>query len=100
MKYPFVIIKKVDGEWWYHGADKDLDSASKVLFYLEQTSGSAVQSFVILGRTAFLNLNFRTCKIGNKDYADCIDSLTGFREAQSALPTPVPSSCFKGLLRL
>ena len=19
-KYPFVIIKKVDGEWWYHGA--------------------------------------------------------------------------------
>ena len=42
MKYPFVIIKKVDGEWWYHGADKDLDSASKVLFYLEQTSGPAV----------------------------------------------------------
>ena len=42
MKYPFVIIKKVDGEWWYHGADKDLESASKVLFYLEQTSGSAV----------------------------------------------------------
>ena len=42
MKYPFVIIKKVDGEWWYHGADKDLDSASKVLFCLEQTSGSAV----------------------------------------------------------
>lgn len=42
MKYPFVIIKKVYGEWWYHGADKDLDSASKVLFYLEQTSGSAV----------------------------------------------------------
>ena len=42
MKYPFVIIKKVGGEWWYHGADKDLDSASKVLFYLEQTSGSAV----------------------------------------------------------
>lgn len=42
MKYPFVIIKKVDGEWWYHGADKDLDSASKVLFYLGQTSSSAV----------------------------------------------------------
>ena len=42
MKYPFVIIKKVGGEWWYHGADKDLESASKVLFYLEQTSGSAV----------------------------------------------------------
>ena len=42
MKYPFVIIKKVNGKWWYHGADKDLDSASKVLFYLEQTSGSAV----------------------------------------------------------
>ena len=41
-KYPFVIIKKVDGEWWYHGADKDLDSASKVLFCLGQTSGSAV----------------------------------------------------------
>ena len=42
MKYPFVIIKKVGGEWWYHGADKDLESASKVLFYLEQTPGSAV----------------------------------------------------------
>jgi hypothetical protein len=42
MKYPFVIIKKVDNEWWYHGADKDLDSASKVLFYLGQTSSSAV----------------------------------------------------------
>lgn len=42
MKYPFVIIKKVDGEWWYYGADKDLDSASKVLFYLGQTSDSAV----------------------------------------------------------
>ena len=42
MKYPFVIIKKVDGEWWYYGADKDLDSASKVLFYLGQESGSAV----------------------------------------------------------
>ena len=41
MKYPFVIIKKVGGEWWYHGADKDLESASKVLFYLGQTSGSA-----------------------------------------------------------
>lgn len=38
MKYPFVIIKKVDGKWWYHGADKNLDSASKVLFYLGQTS--------------------------------------------------------------
>ena len=42
MKYPFVIIKKVDGEWWYYGADKDLDSASKVLFYLGQESDSAV----------------------------------------------------------
>ena len=42
MKYPFVIIKKVDGEWWYDGADKDLDSASKVLFYLGQTSNSDV----------------------------------------------------------
>lgn len=42
MKYPFVIIKKVDGEWWYHGADKDLDSASKALFYLGQTSSSDV----------------------------------------------------------
>ena len=42
MKYPFVIIKKVDGEWWYHGADKDFDSASKVLFYLGQTSSSDV----------------------------------------------------------
>ena len=42
MKYPFVIIKKVDGEWWYHGADKDLDSASRVLFYLGQTSSSDV----------------------------------------------------------
>ena len=42
MKYPFVIIKKVGGEWWYHGADTDVESASKVLFYLEQTSGSAV----------------------------------------------------------
>ena len=42
MKYPFVIIKKVDGEWWYEGADKDLDSASKVLFYLGQTSSSDV----------------------------------------------------------
>lgn len=42
MKYPFVIIKKVDGEWWYHGADKDLNSASKVLFYLGQTSSSDV----------------------------------------------------------
>ena len=38
MKYPFVIIKKANGEWWYHGADKDLDSASKVLFYLGQES--------------------------------------------------------------
>lgn len=42
MKYPFVIIQKVDGEWWYYGADKDLDSASKVLFYLGQTSSSDV----------------------------------------------------------
>ena len=42
MKYPFVIIKKVDGEWWYDGADKDLESASKVLFYLGQTSSSDV----------------------------------------------------------
>ena len=42
MKYPFVIIKKVDGEWWYHGAGKDLDSASKVLFCLGQTSAPAV----------------------------------------------------------
>lgn len=42
MKYPFVIIKKVDGEWWYEGADKDLESASKVLFYLGQTSSSDV----------------------------------------------------------
>ena len=42
MKYPFVIIMKVNGEWWYYGADKDLDSASKVLFYLGQTSDSAV----------------------------------------------------------
>lgn len=42
MKYPFVIIKKVDGEWWYHGADKDLDSASRVLFYLGQISSSDV----------------------------------------------------------
>lgn len=42
MKYPFVIIKKVDGEWWYEGADKDLDSASKVLFYLGQMSDPAV----------------------------------------------------------
>lgn len=42
MKYPFVIIKKVDGEWWYDGADKDLDSASKVLFYLGQISSSDV----------------------------------------------------------
>ena len=42
MKYPFVIIQKVDGEWWYYGADKDLDSASKVLFYLGQESDSAV----------------------------------------------------------
>ena len=42
MKYTFVIIKKVDGEWWYEGADKDLESASKVLFYLGQESDSAV----------------------------------------------------------
>lgn len=42
MKYPFVIIKKVDGEWWYEGADKDLDSASRVLFYLGQTSSPSV----------------------------------------------------------
>ena len=42
MKHSFVIIKKIDDEWWYHGADKDLDSASKVLFCLGQTSGSAV----------------------------------------------------------
>ena len=42
MKYTFVIIKKVDGEWWYEGADKDLDSASNVLFYLGQTSDPAV----------------------------------------------------------
>lgn len=42
MKYPFVIIKKVDGEWWYEGADKDLESASRVLFYLGQESGSDV----------------------------------------------------------
>lgn len=42
MKYTFVIIKKVDGEWWYEGADKDLDSASRVLFYLGQTSSSNV----------------------------------------------------------
>lgn len=42
MKYRFVIIKKVDGEWWYEGADKDLDSASSVLFYLGQTSSSDV----------------------------------------------------------
>ena len=42
MKYPFVTIKKVDGDWWYHGADKNLDSASRTLFYLGQTSSSDV----------------------------------------------------------
>ena len=42
MKYPFVIIKKVGKEWWYHGADKNLDSASRTLFYLGQTSSSDV----------------------------------------------------------
>ena len=42
MKYPFVIIKKVNNEWWYEGADKNLDSASKSLFYLGKVSGSAV----------------------------------------------------------
>lgn len=42
MKYPFVIIKKVDNEWWYHGADKDLDSASRTCFYLGKTCDSSV----------------------------------------------------------
>lgn len=42
MKYPFVIIKKVDNEWWYHGADKDLDFASRTLFYLGKTGDSSV----------------------------------------------------------
>ena len=34
MKYPFVTIKKVNGDWWYHGADKDLYTASRTLFYV------------------------------------------------------------------
>ena len=42
MKYPFVIIKKVDKEWWYHGADKNLDFASRTLFYLGKTCDSSV----------------------------------------------------------
>ncbi len=48
MKYPFVIIKKVDGEWWYHGADKDLNSASRVLFYLGQISSLDVTDACII----------------------------------------------------
>ena len=41
MKYPFVIIKQIDNEWW-QGADKDLDSASKTLFHLGKVSGLAI----------------------------------------------------------
>lgn len=37
MKYPFVTIKQIDGEWWYHGADKDLHTASGTLFHMTKS---------------------------------------------------------------
>lgn len=43
MKYPFVTIKKVDGDWWYHGADKDLHTASGTLFYMARSHGDALE---------------------------------------------------------
>lgn len=42
-KYPFVIIKKVDGEWWYHGADKNLHTASGTLFYMARSYGATLE---------------------------------------------------------
>lgn len=42
-KYPFVIIKKVDGEWWYHGADKNLHTASGTLFYMARSYGTTLE---------------------------------------------------------
>ena len=43
MEYPFVTIKKVSGEWWYHGADKDLHTASGTLFYMARFYGAALE---------------------------------------------------------
>ena len=43
MEYPFVTIKKVDGEWWYHGADKNLHTASGTLFYMVRSHGAALE---------------------------------------------------------
>lgn len=42
MTYPFVIIKEIDKEWWYQGANKTLDSASKTLFHLGKVSGLTI----------------------------------------------------------
>lgn len=43
MEYPFITIKKVDGSWWYHGADKNLHTASGTLFYMTRSHGAALE---------------------------------------------------------
>lgn len=48
MKYPFVTIKKVSGEWWYHGADRDLHTASGTLFYMTKSCGGALEDARII----------------------------------------------------
>lgn len=47
MEYPFVTIKKVDGEWWYHGADRDLHSASGTLFYMAKSHGTVDDARIV-----------------------------------------------------
>lgn len=42
MKYHFVIIKKINDKWWYHGADRNLDLASRTLFNLGKIPGSYI----------------------------------------------------------
>lgn len=43
MEYPFITIKKVDGSWWYHGADKNIHTASGTLFYMARSHGAALE---------------------------------------------------------
>jgi hypothetical protein len=48
MEYPFVTIKKVSGECWYHGADRDLHTASGTLFYMTKSCCGALEDARII----------------------------------------------------
>lgn len=63
LKYPFVIIKQVDGEWWYHGADDSLDAASRTLFYL--ASGRSCEMARIKHITTSRELNKLRREVNN-----------------------------------